>query len=94
LNSFKARKANSPVDLAGKIKVPVFLAHGDLDENVRFTQFTRMKRALEKAGADATYLSFEDEDHFLSKQENREAFFIGVEKFLLEVNGPSEHMVK
>lgn len=94
MQSSAVRKANSPVDVADQIKVPVFLAHGDQDQNVRYTQFTRMKRALDKAGADATYLSFEDEDHFLSKQANREAFFIGVEKFLNEVNGPSEHMKK
>ena len=94
MQSSAVRKANSPVDVADQIKVPVFLAHGDQDQNVRYTQFTRMKRALDKAGADATYLSFEDEDHFLSKQANREAFFVGVEKFLNEVNGPSEHMKK
>ena len=94
LQSSAVRKANSPVDVAAKIKVPVFLAHGDLDQNVRYTQFTRMKRALEKAGADATYLSFKDEDHFLSKQASREAFFMGVDKFLNDVNGPSEYVKK
>ena len=94
MQSSAVRKANSPVDVADQIKVPVFLAHGDLDQNVRYTQFTRMKRALEKAGAEATYLTFEDEDHFLSKQENREAFFVGVDKFLNDVNGPSEFMKK
>lgn len=94
LSSSKARKANSPVDVAGQIKVPVFLAHGDLDQNVRFTQFERMQRALDKAGADATYLAFQNEDHYLSNQKNREAFFEGVDAFLLRVNGPSEHMAK
>jgi len=90
----KVRKANSPVHRAEDIKVPVFLAHGDLDENVQYDQFLRMRKALKKAGVDYTDLAFEDEDHFLSRQENREAFFIGVEKFLLEVNGPSEYMTK
>ena len=94
MESTAVRKANSPVDVAAQIKVPVFLAHGDLDQNVRYTQFTRMKRALEKAGADATYLSLKNEDHFLSNQANREAFFMGVEKFLTDVNGPSEYMKK
>ena len=93
-DSSAVRKANSPVDVADQIKVPVFLAHGDLDENVRFTQFTKMKKALEKAGADGTYMSFKNEDHFLSKQSNREAFFEGVDKFLTKVNGPSEHIKK
>ncbi len=88
----EVRRANSPVHVAGNIKVPVFLAHGDLDENVQFDQFTRMKRALKKAGVEATYIKFEDEDHFLSRQDNREKFFIEMEKFLKKVNGTSEYM--
>lgn len=88
------RKANSPVHVAENIKVPVFIAHGDQDENVQFDQFTRMRRALKKAGVKTTAMPFKDEDHFLSRQANREAFFIGVEKFLNEVNGPSEYMTK
>jgi len=86
------RKANSPVHVADNIKVPVFLAHGDKDENVQFDQFTRMRKALKKAGVKTTIMAFEDEDHFLSRQENREAFFVGVDKFLTKVNGPSEYM--
>ena len=88
------RKANSPVHVADKIKVPVFLAHGDLDENVQFDQFLRMKRALKKAGVKTTSMKFEQEDHYLSRQENREKFFVGMEKFLKEVNGNSEYMKK
>ena len=88
------RKANSPVHVADNIKVPVFLAHGDLDENVQFDQFLRMKKALKKADVKHTAMAFKDEDHFLSRQENREAFFIGVDKFLTKVMGPSEHMTK
>lgn len=88
----EVRKANSPVHVADNIQVPIFLAHGDLDENVQFDQFLRMQKALKKAGVKATYMKFKDEDHFLSKQENREKFFIGVDKFLSEVNGTSEYM--
>lgn len=86
------RRANSPVRVADQIKVPVFLAHGDKDINVQFDQFTRMKRAMDRAGVEATYLKFEDEDHYLSRQENREKFFVEMEKFLLRVNGSSEFM--
>lgn len=90
----EVRKANSPVHVADNIKVPVFLAHGDLDENVQFDQFLRMKRALKKAGVKTTSMKFEQEDHYLSRQENREKFFVGMEKFLKEVNGNSEYMKK
>lgn len=86
------RRSNSPVRVADQIKVPVFLAHGDKDINVQFDQFIRMKRAMDKAGVEATYLKFEDEDHYLSRQENREEFFVEMEKFLFKVNGSSEFM--
>ena len=89
-----ALKANSPVKVADNIKIPVFLAHGTLDQRVHFDQFKRMKSALKKAGVKATYMEFKDEDHFLSNQKNREAFFIGLDKFLTDVNGPSEYMKK
>jgi len=88
------RKANSPVHRADDIKVPVFLAHGDQDENVQFDQFKRMRGALKKAGVKHTAMHFEDEDHFLSVQKNREAFFVGVDKFLMDVMGPSEYAAK
>ena len=87
------RRANSPVNVAENITVPVFLAHGDKDENVQFEQFERMKKALEKAEVEATYLAFEDENHFLSVQKNREKFFVEIEKFLKKVNGSSEYMM-
>ena len=53
-----------------------------------------MRKALKKANVETTALAFEDEDHFLSRQKNREEFFIGIDKFLTEVNGPSEFMQK
>lgn len=94
MNDPKVRSDNSPVKVADQIKIPVFLAHGDQDENVQFDQFKRMKRALKKSKVRATFLEFEDEDHYLSTQKNREEFFIEIEKFLKEVNGVSEYMAK
>jgi dipeptidyl aminopeptidase/acylaminoacyl peptidase len=86
------RKANSPVNVAHQIKVPVFLAHGEQDENVFFNQFERMKKALRKAKVPSKFLAFENENHYLSNQKNREEFFIEVEKFLRGVHGESEYM--
>jgi len=88
----KTRKANSPVHVADQIKVPVFLAHGDKDQNVQFSQYTQMKRALKKANVDATFLEFKDEDHYLLTQKSREKFFVEMEEFLKDVNGVSEYM--
>lgn len=86
-----AVKDNSPARRADEFKIPLFIAHGTQDQRVHFDQFRRMKRALRKSPADVTYMEFKDEDHFLSNQENRQRFFNGLDKFLLEVNGESEH---
>ena len=56
--------------------VPLFLAHGELDQQVHFDQFLRMKKALKKSKAKVTYMDFEDEDHYLSNEENRIKFFV------------------
>lgn len=82
-------RANNPVQQADKIRVPVFMAHGEADGAVHFDQYEKMKRRLENAGADATFMSFEDEDHYMSNQANRKAMLIGIEAFLLKVNGES-----
>lgn len=85
LRGFDSKKAiaeNSPVKRAAELKVPLFLAHGKDDERVHFDQFSRMKSALKKSSTPVTYMQFDDEDHFLSNQQNRQAFFRGLDKFL------------
>lgn len=86
--------ANNPVQQADKIQVPVFLAHGENDSAVRFDQYETMKRRLESAGVDGTYMSFENEDHYMSTQANRQAMLEGIEAFLLCVNGESPFILK
>lgn len=87
-------KENSPVKRAEELKVPLFLAHGELDQRVHFDQFKRMRRALKKSSAKVTYMEFEDEDHFLSSQANRQKFFKGLDKFLTSTVGESEFKTK
>jgi len=83
-------KENSPVRRAEELTAPVFLAHGKRDQRVHFDHYKNMKRALEKADAEATFMAFDEEDHFLSIQENRQQFFIGLDEFLRESVGTSE----
>lgn len=83
-------KANSPVKIAADMTVPLFLAHGELDQQVRIDQFRRMKKALKKSDAKVTYMEFKNEDHYLSNQENRIKFFKGLDKFLNDNVGKSE----
>ena len=87
-------RANNPVDLAETIKAPVFMAHGTMDTAVEHDQFRRMKKRLERAGADGTYMSFEEEDHSISKQANRQKMLKGIDKFLAKHNGQSPYMAK
>ena len=88
------RRANNPVDVADDITVPVFMAHGTRDTSTEFDQFTRMRRALKKAGIKGTYMEFEDEDHYMSRQANRQAMLKGIAKFLRKHNGDSEYALK
>ena len=93
LRGFDGKKdlaENSPVKRAEELSVPLFLAHGEADERVHFDQFKRMKSALKKSSTPVTYLQFEDEDHFLSDQKNRQEFFRGLDKFLKKTVGESE----
>ncbi len=82
-------RANNPVDHADSITIPVFMAHGEVDSAVEFDQFKTMKRQLEKADVDGTFMAFDDEDHYMSNQANRQAMLIGIDAFLRRVNGPS-----
>jgi len=94
LRGFDSKQAiteNSPVKRAGELEVPLFLAHGKTDERIHFDQFTRMRSALKKSSAPVTYMTFDEEDHFLSNQQNRQDFFRGVDEFLKETVGESEH---
>ncbi len=56
---------HSPVYQAKRLKVPVFLAHGQRDDIVDIEHFYRMKAALKKAGNPATSLILADEAHGL-----------------------------
>ncbi len=83
-------KENSPVKRAAEMTGPVFMAHGTLDQRVHYDQFKRMKSALKKSDAKLTTLTFKDEDHFLSNEENRKEFFEALDKFLAKSIGESE----
>lgn len=87
-------RANNPVQQADQIRVPVFMAHGESDASVQFDQYEKMKRRLESVGVDGTYMSFEDEDHYMSNQTNRQAMLEGIEAFLLRVNGKSPFIIE
>lgn len=55
----------SPLRHASQISVPVLLAHGDLDSNVRFWQSQKMAGALQGAGKQVEFLQYKGLDHQL-----------------------------
>src|SRR3546814_5848286 len=74
--------ANSPVHLAARIKAPVFLAHGEIDERTPYKQAVEMKKALEAAGRTPEWMSVPGEAHGFYKDENNAAFYKRLEAFL------------
>ncbi len=93
LSGFKDRATmllNSPVQQAKSIRIPVFLAHGELDQRVHYDQFTRMVRALRKSPSKVVSITLEDDDHYMSNQENQQQLYRSIEQFLEETLGPSE----
>lgn len=76
----------SPAANAARLTRPILLAHGKDDNNVPFSQFKKMRSALEKTSADVDYLVIEDEGHSFSKPENEQAWYDALVGFLAEHN--------
>jgi len=75
-------KRGSRVNRAGDIEAPVLHAHGEYDVQVQYDQFTKMKKALKKAGANYVAHNFKKEDHYFSNEKNRIKLFVEMDKFL------------
>ncbi|MGZ5071966.1 MAG: prolyl oligopeptidase family serine peptidase [Usitatibacter sp.] len=77
-------KATSPVELASRIKAPVFMAYGASDVRVVPEHGLRMKAALEKAGKKPQWMIAEGEGHGYRDLKNQVMFYGAMEKFLDE----------
>ena len=74
--------AASPLRHASAIKVPVLLAHGDLDQNVGVAESDRMAAALKAAGTPVEYLRFKELDHQLEDSGARTQLLTEIGKLL------------
>ena len=83
-------RANSPVNLAARIKASVFLAHGEIDERTPYLQAVAMKTALTGAGNAPEWMSVAGEAHGFYKDENNVAFYKRLEAFLARNIGASK----
>lgn len=77
-------EANSPINNADKIDVPLFVEHGANDPRDPVTESDRIVQTVREHGGEVTYLRFPDEGHGLSKQANRVAFNRALVAFLEE----------
>lgn len=75
-------KAAAPVELAGRIKVPVMLAFGGVDQRVPLEHGTLMRDALRAAGNDPEWIIYPEEGHGWLRIESRVDFANRVERFL------------
>ena len=82
----------SPVNLADRIKVPVFLAAGGADRIAPISHTRKMQRALEKAGVPVQTLYIDSEGHGFRKEEHRRRYYAHLLGFLAEhLGGATAH---
>ena len=77
----------SPVNLAGQIKVPVFLAAGGEDERAPIEHTRRMEAALKKAGTPVESLYYSTEGHGFYRPEHRREYYSRLLAFLSQSLG-------
>uniref|UniRef100_UPI003556DA8F alpha/beta hydrolase family protein n=1 Tax=Pseudoxanthomonas sp. 10H TaxID=3242729 RepID=UPI003556DA8F len=77
-----ALAARSPVNLADRIKVPVFLAAGGKDERAPVEHTRQMEKALKKAGVPVETLYYPNEGHGFYTREHRREYYTRLLAFL------------
>ncbi|NYZ61584.1 alpha/beta hydrolase family protein [Luteimonas deserti] len=74
--------ARSPVNLADRIRVPVFLAAGGQDTRAPLAHSQRMERALKRNGGTVETLYYPNEGHGFYTEAHRRAFYTRLLGFL------------
>jgi dipeptidyl aminopeptidase/acylaminoacyl peptidase len=72
----------SPIRLAAAIQAPVLLVHGNRDLNVGFAHSQHMQAALQSAGKQVEFLSYEGLDHQLEDNDARSAMLLKIGQLL------------
>ena len=76
----------SPIKFADRLKVPLFIAHGEDDDTVPAKQSHKMVEALTKAGAPVTSAFFKDSKHDFGSSKDLESWLKSLEAFLNKHN--------
>jgi dipeptidyl aminopeptidase/acylaminoacyl peptidase len=85
-----ALAAQSPTALASRIRAPVLLVHGEIDERTPLAQARAMKDALDKAGNPPEWMVVPKEGHGFYNDSNNIAFYRRLESFLARHIGPAD----
>ena len=80
-------EAASPLRHASAIKVPVLLAHGDMDQNVGVEESAEMAEALRKNGTPVQFLRYKNLDHQLDDAAARREMLMGIGTLLEKTIG-------
>jgi dipeptidyl aminopeptidase/acylaminoacyl peptidase len=72
---------NSPLFYADKIKTPVLIMHGDVDEAVPWEQSIELYLAMRRSGRDIIFLQYRDEPHHPQKYHNKVDYTIRMKEY-------------
>jgi dipeptidyl aminopeptidase/acylaminoacyl peptidase len=75
-------KATSPLEQAARIKQPLLLAYGGIDERVPLVHGKKFYSAVKDGNPQVEWVVYDDEAHGFAKPENKIDFWTRVEKFL------------
>ena len=78
----------SPAQNVNKVKVPVFLVQGAIDQRVPMAQFNALKDAFKAAGTPVETMVVQGEGHGFYKPENRAELYRRMDAFLAKYIGP------
>jgi dipeptidyl aminopeptidase/acylaminoacyl peptidase len=81
-------QAWSPAQNVDKVKVPVFLVQGAIDQRVPMAQFNALKDAFSGAGVKVETMVAQGEGHGFYKPENTAELYKRMEAFLAKYIGP------
>ena len=77
----------SPLRHASKIKVPVLLVHGDMDQNVGIQESVEMEKALRRNGTTVQFLRYRNLDHQLDDAAARREMLTSIGSLLEKTIG-------
>jgi len=78
----EALDAVSPANRMEAIRAPILMVHGKMDPRVRYEESVSLANGLKANGIAVEWLLFEDEGHWITREENRIRFHRALEHFL------------